>query len=42
MILETGGQGASELGETAQGVARLEAGLQRVRELLAQYTFVQL
>jgi outer membrane murein-binding lipoprotein Lpp len=42
LIVEKGGTGAQSLREIAEGVQRLEAGLQRVRELLAGYTFVQL
>ena len=42
LIVEAGGSGARTLRETAEGVDRLEAGLQRVRELLARYTFVEL
>jgi hypothetical protein len=42
LVVEGGGSGAQALRETAETVGRLEAGLQRVRALLAGYTFVQL
>ena len=42
LVVEHGSSGAQALRETAETVTRLEAGLQRVRALLAGYTFVQL